>query len=58
MYNIYIATHNPILRYYMSFMPDSSTHTPSYIKKAGLGMPNIHKVYIHRTINNTTTQAG
>jgi hypothetical protein len=33
----------------MSFAQDSSTHVPSYIIIAGIGTPNIHKVYIHGT---------
>jgi hypothetical protein len=53
----HIATHiTPYLRHYMSFTQDSSTHTPSYVIKAGLGTPNIHKVYIHGT--KTTLPRG
>jgi hypothetical protein len=54
----HISPHvTPYSRHYRSLTQDSSTHTPSYVINAGLGTPNIHKVYIHRMINNTTTQA-
>jgi hypothetical protein len=52
------GTNNPIFEILNSFTQDSSTHTPSYAINEGLGTPNIHKVYIYRTINNTTTYTG
>jgi hypothetical protein len=42
----------PYSRYYTNYTQESSTHTLSHGIKAGLSTPNIHKVCIHRPINN------
>jgi hypothetical protein len=46
MNDTYNDTYNSMFVHYTSFTRDSSTHTPSYVIKAGLSTPNIHKVYI------------
>jgi hypothetical protein len=51
----YITTHiTPYSKHYRSFTQDSSTHTPSYVIKAGLGTPNsIRSTYTEQQHQHT-----
>jgi hypothetical protein len=58
-------TYNPIFKILHELYTNTHTHTYTIHKythtrgviEAGLGTLNIHNIYIHRPISNTTTQA-
>jgi hypothetical protein len=58
MNDTHIDTYKPIFEtLHKLYTRQQHTHPQSHYIKAGLGTLNTHNIYIHRPINNTTTQA-